>query len=245
MPLKMKKETTNKTKFTSLLTSNSSPLTSVLIDPDCFDLRETESFLAKLPFHASSIFVGGSQVKKGATQKLVRQLKLYTQLPIVLFPGDYSQICSEADALLFLQLISGDNPEYLIKQQIKAVPYLKNTTLEIIPVGYILIDGGKTTSVEKTSQTKALNPNDLELILHTALASQYLGHQCVYLEAGSGAKLPVSEKIITTLANHLDIPIIVGGGIKNSKAMQQAFHAGAKMLVIGNALEKKEFFIRP
>jgi len=238
MPLKMKDETINKINFKALLKSNAQQLKSVLIDPDEFDLSTAETFLNQLPFGADCIFVGGSSVKKGATQKLVGQLKLFTKLPIVLFPGDYSQISKEADALLFLQLVSGENPEYLIRQQIKAVPYLQNSNLEIIPVGYILIDGGKNTSVELVSNTKAIPQNEINRILNTALASEYLGHQCVYLEAGSGAKIPVSQEIISTLAKHLSIPIIVGGGIKDDTTMNQAFKAGAKLVVVGNALER-------
>ena len=241
MPPKMKDETINKISFKALLKSNAQQLKSVLIDPDEFDLSTTEAFLNRLPFEADCIFVGGSSVEKGATQNLVNQLKLFTKLPVVLFPGDYSQISKEADALLFLQLVSGENPEYLIRQQIKAVPHLKNTNLEIIPTGYILIDGGKNTSVERVSHTKAIPQNEIDRILNTALASEYLGHQCVYLEAGSGAKKPVSEEIISKLAKHLSIPIIVGGGIKDTSNMHQAFKAGARIVVVGNALEKKFF----
>ncbi|HBK70338.1 MAG TPA: geranylgeranylglyceryl/heptaprenylglyceryl phosphate synthase, partial [Flavobacteriaceae bacterium] len=145
-------------------------LLAVLLDPDKVKLDEVESLIQKIKNKADFIFVGGSTVTNGDTQKLVEQLKIFTTIPIVLFPGDTSQITDVADAILFLSLISGDNPEYLIKQQLKSVIALQKTALEIIPTGYILIDGGVETAVQRVSGTKPILQDNVELIRQTAIA---------------------------------------------------------------------------
>jgi len=168
---------------------------------------------------------------------VVKQLKSFTRLPIILFPGDVNQLTDSADGLLFLSLLSGQNPEYLINQQVKSISKLKNSTLEIIPTGYILIDGGKTTSVLEISQTKAIPQSQISTVVHTALAGQFSGKLLIYLEAGSGAKTPVSAEIISEVKKAITIPLIVGGGIKNDFQKQSAYEAGADMVVMGNSFE--------
>lgn len=210
---------------------------AVLIDPDKFE-ENPVSFLKRLPSATQFLLVGGSQVAEGKTQQLVKSLKAFTPLPIILFPGHYSQLTPEADAVLFLSLLSGSNPEYLINQQIKAVDVLKNTKLEIIPTAYILIDGGCETSVSKTSNTQPISPQNTKLIVDTALAGQYMGKQLIYLEAGSGAKNSVPKHVILAVKEAVKIPIFVGGGIRHRHQLNEAFAAGANVVVMGTAFEK-------
>ncbi|WP_019039467.1 geranylgeranylglyceryl/heptaprenylglyceryl phosphate synthase [Psychroflexus tropicus] len=217
---------------------NQDKLLSVLIDPDKFETTITMNFLENLPYSTRFLFVGGSKVNDGKTDVVVRELKKRTHLPIVLFPGDVNQITDEADCLLFLSLLSGRNPEYLIDQQVKSITKLQFSPLEIIPTGYILIDGGSVTSVLEISQTKAIPQHELSKIIHTALAGQFSGKQLIYLEAGSGAKHPVSPEIISAVKDSISVPLIVGGGIKTEHQRESAFKAGADMVVMGNAFER-------
>lgn len=214
-------------------------LLAVLIDPDKVILEELPGFINSVNTSViTHIFVGGSTVAEGDAQLVVNTIKKYTSLPIVLFPGDESQISEEADGILFLSLLSGRNTEYLIDQHIRAVPKLINSNLEIIPTSYILIDGGKETSTQKVSNTTPLNKDNRELIVNTALAGQFMGHQLTYLEAGSGAKIPVDPDTIEEVCNKTSIPLLVGGGIANISQMEKAYSAGATMVVIGTAFEK-------
>ena len=211
---------------------------AILIDPDKFNISETDSFLKKIPKETTHLFVGGSTVANGETEQTVMALKAETKLPIFLFPGDFSQITDTADALLFLSLLSGRNPEYLIGQQVKSISKLKNSTLEIISTGYILIDGGNNSAVSKVTNTEPLSQENIENIVHTALAGQFMGAKLIYLEAGSGAKFPVKPEIISEVKKTLKIPLIVGGGIKTEIQKEDAYSAGADMIVMGTAFEK-------
>lgn len=213
-------------------------LLAILLDPEKFDIDHTAAFLRKLPKEASHIFVGGSTVPEGSTHALVKQLKLFTAKPIILFPGDISQITPEADGLLFLSLLSGDNPEYLIGQQVKSVPKIYGTSLEVIPTGYILIDGEQQSAVERVTHTSPILQQEVQKIVHTAKAGEYMGKKIIYLEAGSGAKTPVSKTIISEVKKQLSIPLIVGGGIRTSEALQDAYDAGADLVVMGTAFEE-------
>lgn len=216
-------------------------LLAILIDPDKFDEKNASQFIQKLPKNVTHIFVGGSTVEEGRTCEVVKAIKNLCGLPIILFPGDHSQISSHADALLFLSLISGRNPEFLIEQQVRSVEKIRNTNLEIIPTGYILIDGGRETSVQKVSNTIPLAQNDIQQIVNTALAGQYSGKKLIYLEAGSGARFPVSSEIIKAVKKVLKIPVIVGGGIRNTQQLQSAYESGADLVVIGTAFEDGTF----
>ncbi|MBT0606896.1 phosphoglycerol geranylgeranyltransferase [Aequorivita echinoideorum] len=213
---------------------------AILIDPDKFKISETNSFLKKIPKETTHIFVGGSTVANGETEATVKALKAETKFPIFLFPGDFSQITDSADALLFLSLLSGRNAEYLIGQQIKSVSKLKNTTLEIIPTGYILIDGGNYSAVSKVTNTEPLSQENVELIVHTALAGQFMGSKLIYLEAGSGAKFPIKPEIISIVKKEINIPLIVGGGIKTEIQKEEAYNSGADIVVMGTAFEKAQ-----
>lgn len=218
-------------------------LLAVLIDPEKIKIDAIHGFIKLVNASiATHIFVGGSTDVDHQIEEVVAEIKKYTILPVILFPGEYSQITAKADGILFLSLISGKNPEYLIEQQVSSVPYLKDTDLEIIPTGYLLIDGGVETSVQRVSNTIPLLQDKPERILNTALAGQYMGKKLIYLEAGSGAKTPVRTAIIQTVSNDLQIPLIVGGGIRSKVQLDLTYNAGADMVVIGTAFENDTTF---
>lgn len=214
-------------------------LLSILIDPDKFCETGAEAFFKKIPEEATHIMVGGSTVAISLTEKTVKAIKNFCDLPIILFPGDRHQITETADALLFLSLISGRNPEYLIGEQVRSVGRLKNSSLEIIPTGYILIDGGRESAVQSVSKTRPISQSEIETIINTALAGEYLGKKLIYLETGSGAKIPVSEEIIYKVKKAISIPLIVGGGIRSIAQQRKFYEAGADMLVMGTVFEEK------
>lgn len=216
---------------------------AILIDPDKMIVEKASGFIEKVNKSiATHVFVGGSTVDDHTTEILVAQIKKHTHLPIVLFPGDVSQITNHADALLFLSLISGDNPDYLIGKHIKAVSKLRDSSLEVIPTGYILIENGKQTSVEKVTQTKPLSRENAQIIVDTAKAGALLGMKLIYLEAGSGALEPVPNEIISFVKQELNIPLIVGGGIRSKQQLNEAYYSGADLVVIGTAFENDEAF---
>ena len=217
-------------------------LLAILIDPDKSFIDDIPSISTRIDkLNADFIFVGGSEVRNGLTDSFIKNLKTHTPLPIVLFPGDYSQLTNRADGLLFLSLLSGRNPEYLIEQQIKSVPFLKNADLEIIPTGYILLDGGTQSSVLKISKTTPIAQENIELVVDTAVAGMYKGKKLIYLEAGSGATTPVNLNIISKVKAHISIPLIVGGGICSNEQLQHAYDHGADIVVIGTAFENNTF----
>ena len=218
-------------------------LVAVLIDPEKMDLKNITRFLKKVHNSiATHIFVGGSTDINNETENLVLTVKKETNLPVVLFPGDISQITNKADGILFLSLLSGRNPKYLIDQQIEAAPILKKTNLEIIPTGYILIDGKKETATQKVSNTKPISQENTTLILDTSLAGEFSGKKLIYLEAGSGATEVVSDIIIKQVSKIISVPLIIGGGIRSKKQLEKAFTAGADLVVIGTAFENDESF---
>lgn len=213
---------------------------AILIDPEKFNPDSAAGFLQKIPPQTTHLFVGGSTVFNNETDRVVQSLKEKSALPVFLFPGDHSQIAGRADALLFLSLLSGSNPEYLIGQQLKSVSKIKNTSLEVIPTAYILIDGGTESAVARVTQTQPIPQTEIRKITHTALAGQYMGSALVYLEAGSGAKNPVSSEIIKSVKKAVHLPVIVGGGIKNEVQRMNAYRAGADMVVMGTAFENQK-----
>lgn len=218
-------------------------LLAILLDPDKIDLNSLSLLVEKInQSPATHIFVGGSSVESNIIDELILLLKEKTDLPIVLFPGNPSQISDKADAILFLTLLSGRNPDYLIEHQVNAVPILKKTHLEVISTGYILIESGKQTAVERVSQTSPLNRDNSDYALQTAQAGEYIGNKLIYLEAGSGAQQAVPTIMIEKIAQNLQIPIIVGGGIRSKQGIDDAFSAGADLVVIGTAFENNIHF---
>ena len=224
---------------------------ALLLDPEKADL-------AALPItsevHPDYIFVGGST--GGDTTPFVRALKekfsiLHSQfsIPIVLFPGSAAQFTPEADAILYLSLLSGNNPEYLVGQHIKSAQAIHHSSVEVIPTGYVLIDGGVETSTMRVTNTKPLSPTDIDTIVSTCIAAELMGKKAIYLEAGSGAKTPVSPEIIRSVRANTSVTLIVGGGIRTPEAMNAAYAAGADIVVIGNHFESHPEsladFVRP
>lgn len=218
-------------------------LLAVLIDPEKMKPEGLSSFLELVNSSiATHIFVGGSTVPEEITEVLVLEIKKHTQLPILLFPGDVTQITDKADALLFLSLISGRNPDYLIGKHVESISKLRDSSLEIIPTGYILIENGKETSVQKVTGTKPMSRDHVQQIADTAKAGELLGMKLIYLEAGSGALHPISCEIISKVKQDLNIPLIVGGGIRSKEQLETAYQSGADLVVIGTAFETDDSF---
>jgi putative glycerol-1-phosphate prenyltransferase len=216
----------------------SKKLLAILLDPDKIVWDKINDLMDKInQSPATHIFVGGSLVLNDRIDDLILKIKQNCSLPILLFPGNPSQISGLADGILFLSLISGRNPDYLIEHQVNAVPLLKKTNLEIISTGYMLIDGGNETAVAKVSQTKPLDAKNSDYIVQTAQAGELLGNKMIYLEAGSGALNPIASEIIEKVSKNIQIPLIVGGGISDQATIQKAFDSGADMVVIGTAFE--------
>ncbi len=214
---------------------------ALLLDPEKADLSRL-SFTQEI--HPDYIFVGGST--GGDTTAFVRALrkkliansqKPTAKIPIILFPGNAAQFTPEADAILFLSLLSGRNPEYLVEQQIKSARAIKKSQIRSISTAYILIDGGVETSTMRVTNTRPLDPTDLTTIEDTVMAAELMGKEAVYLEAGSGAKTPVSTEIIAAVRAATSMTLIVGGGIRTPEAMNAAYNAGADIVVIGNHFE--------
>ena len=213
-------------------------LLAILLDPDKIKIEKVDLLISKInKSQATHIFIGGSEVKTNILDDLIILIKQKCDLPIVLFPGNPSQISENADAILFLSLISGRNPDFLIEHQVNAVPFLSKSNLEVISTGYILIESGIETAVERVSKTKPMDRTNLALAAQTALAGEYLGHKLIYLEAGSGAKLAVSEAMIYKVAASISIPLIVGGGIRSKQQIECAYKSGADLVVVGTAFE--------
>jgi phosphoglycerol geranylgeranyltransferase len=213
---------------------------AVLVDPDKVEdpARLTQLINLASENCVDYFFVGGSLVTTSNLAQIVAQIKDHVKIPVVLFPGNSIQIEPTADALLFLSLISGRNPELLIGQHVVAAPIIRNTKLEVIPTGYMLINSGRITSAAYISNTMPIPDDKYSLAAATAMAGEMLGLQAMYMDAGSGAEKEVSAKMIASVRKAIQIPLIVGGGINTSQKALRALEAGADMIVIGNALEK-------
>lgn len=221
----------------------SKKLLAILIDPDKVVMNSISYLTKKIELSpATHIFVGGSSFNGNHLDEIIIRLKSEINLPILLFPGNPSQISAEADGILFLMLLSGRNPDYLVEHQINAVPILEKTNLEIISTGYILIESGSETAVERISKTKPLPKTNAEYVAQTAKAGELIGNKILYLEAGSGALNVVPEEIIKEVSNRISVPLIVGGGIRSKKQIDAAYSAGADLVVIGTAFENDSNF---
>lgn len=212
----------------------------VLIDPDKFNPKLIHlAEKSKVAF----FLVGGSELKKNNISKVISEIKKTSDKPVLIFPGNEKQICKNADGLLLLSLISGRNPEFLIGKHVKAVAAIKKNKLQTFPVGYVLVNGERTSATQKVTNTKALQSSNVKLIIDTAVAGELLGLKAVYLEAGSGAKKQVNSKIIKAVKNNISIPLFVGGGIDSPTKAKQAIESGADFVVVGNALEKNLYLL--
>ncbi|KAF5049909.1 Geranylgeranylglyceryl phosphate synthase [anaerobic digester metagenome] len=209
----------------------------LLIDPDKFDEEKTSLFFSHHSGLMDMIFVGGSLLSANRTSFVIAALKKLTQIPVVLFPGNSMQLSANADAILFLSLISGRNAEYLIGQHVQAAPLIYNSELEVIPTSYMLIDGGNRTSVQYISQSMPIPADKTDIAVATALAGKFLGHKLIYLEAGSGALNAVPADIVKAVSSKTNLPVVVGGGIRDEETAMDLFSAGANSIVIGSLFE--------
>jgi len=218
---------------------------AMLLDPDKFIAPGNNNNLdTAIDAGIDYFFIGGSLIANPNLDTFLESVRERCDIPLVLFPGSFFQLSYRADALLFLSLISGRNPELLIGQHVIAAPFLKLSPLEIISTGYMLVDGGVNTSVQYMSNTAPIPHNKNDIAVSTALAGEMLGLRALYLEAGSGARNPVSESMISDVSRAVSIPIIVGGGIRSANGVAAAYRAGADLVVVGNALEKDPGLIR-
>src|SRR3984957_14429154 len=218
---------------------------ALLIDPDKVDPAGTATII-KLAIEArvDYLFVGGSLVVSDHLDQVVQQIKDHCKIPIILFPGTPSQVSPFADALLYLSLISGRNPELLIGQHVVSAPAVRKRGLEIISTGYMVIDGGAPTTVSYISNALPIPADKNEIALCTAMAGEMLGMKLIYMDAGSGARHPIREEMIACVASNIDIPLFVGNDIRHPEKAYLNCKAGADVIVVGNAIEKDAMLIK-
>jgi phosphoglycerol geranylgeranyltransferase len=210
----------------------------VLLDPDKYSPQELGHQAETIGTYADLIFVGGSICVRHDFNEAVRCIKEASGVPVIIFPGDATQVSSHADALLFLSLVSGRNADLLIGEHVKAAPLIRRYDLEVIPVAYMLVESGNATSVQFMSQTLAIPRTKPEIAMAHALAGQYLGMKLAFLEAGSGADKHVPVEMIQAVSGYVSIPLIVGGGIRTPEAANRIARAGASFVVTGDVIEK-------
>jgi putative glycerol-1-phosphate prenyltransferase len=213
-----------------------------LIDPDKKNDLKIDTILSKInssPFDA--ILIGGSSIEDDLLEERIAYIKSKTTLPLISFPGSSNQISEQIDSMLYLNLISGRNPKYLIDEQVKGAKKIKKIGIETIPTAYILLDGGSTTSVSNISETSALSMDDKSNILSHALAGQFMGNRLIYFDCGSGSSNSITCELLDYIYQNINIPIIVGGGIKSYKEAYNFYKNGASFVVVGNALENDEY----
>ena len=218
---------------------------AVLIDPDKVNDNNLDELIQLA--HESKVdyfFVGGSLVVSDCLESCVKKIKSEIDIPVILFPGSPSQITNHADALLYLSLISGRNPELLIGQHVVSAPAVKKSGLEIMSTGYMVIDGGAPTTVSYISNASPLPSDKPEIAMCTAMAGEMLGMKLIYMDAGSGAKRAISENMIQKVASCISVPLIVGGGITDPEKAYLNCKAGADVIVVGNAIEKDASLIK-
>jgi len=212
---------------------------ALLIDPDKVDPTKTTSIVdLAVKARVDYLFVGGSLVISNHLDQLVQQIRGQCKIPIILFPGSPSQVSPHADALLYISLISGRNSELLIGQHVISAPAVRKSGLEIISTGYMVIDGGAPTTVSYISNALPIPADKNEIALCTAMAGEMLGMKLIYMDAGSGARRPISTEMIERVSAVIEIPLIVGGGIQNPEKVYLNAKAGADLIVVGNAIEK-------
>ena len=217
---------------------------AVLIDPDKLSTGEIARIVeASVKSSVDFLFVGGSLLTKNNLDPCLKQLKESCNIPVILFPGDIMQINPSADGILLLSLISGRNAEMLIGKHVVAAPYLKESKLEILPTGYMLIESGKTTTAQYISSTAPIPSDKNDIAICTAIAGEMLGLKLIYLDAGSGANAPVPVDMIQNVHNNISVPLVVGGGITTPEKAYEISKAGADLVVIGNAIENETSLI--
>lgn len=215
----------------------------LLLDPDRVPCDRMVAVAEAAGTHGvDAILAGGSMMTCGDFEDRMARIKRAASVPVILFPGNAHQITRHADGVLFLSLISGRNPNYLIEEQVRGAPLVKSYGLEAVPTGYILVESGAMTSVQYISGTAPIPRGKTDIAMAHALAARYLGMKLVYLEAGSGAVSPVPEEMITAVADYSELPIIVGGGIRHPQEALARVRAGASFVVVGTRLELEQDF---
>lgn len=218
---------------------------AVLIDPDKVNEAVLDELISlSVAAGVDYFLLGGSLVISQNLDNCVQHIKKHCSIPVILFPGSPSQISPRADALLYLSLISGRNPELLIGQHVVSAPFVRKSGLEIISTGYIVIDGGAPTTVSYISNATPVPWDKNDIAMCTAMAGEMLGMKLIYMDSGSGAKRAVTESMIETVARHISVPLIVGGGITEPEKAYRNCKAGADIIVVGNAIEKDASLIR-
>jgi putative glycerol-1-phosphate prenyltransferase len=218
---------------------------AVLIDPDNVNAAKIDELTniavsAKVDY----LLVGGSLVISNHLDEVVQRIRKNCSIPVILFPGTPSQVSRHADGLLYLSLISGRNPELLIGQHVISAPAIRNSGLEIVSTGYMVIDGGAPTTVSYISNAAPIPADKNEIALCTAMAGEMLGMKLIYMDAGSGARHPIREEMISAVATHIEIPLVIGGGIRDPEKAYRNCRAGANVIVVGNAIEKDATLIK-
>ena len=212
---------------------------AVLIDPDDVDEAQLIHLLnTSLENKVDYFLVGGSLVTSGSIGWVIDYIKSYCNVPVVIFPGNAIQVHSTADAILFLSLISGRNPDLLIGQHVVSAPLLKRSGIQVIPTGYILVNSGHPTSVTYMSHTQPIPRDKPSLAVSTAMAGEMLGLQLLYMDAGSGAENPITTKMIRQVKKNTSVPLVIGGGLNTPQKVRDALEAGADMVVLGNGVQK-------
>src|SRR5215212_9408039 len=218
---------------------------AVLIDPDKVNHSVLDQLMdLSLKAKVDYFLVGGSLVISNHLDEVVRHIKTNCPIPVILFPGSPAQVSKYADALLYLSLVSGRNAELLIGQHVVSAPFVRKSGLEIMPTGYMVIDGGAPTTVSYISNATPIPSDKNEIALCTAMAGEMLGMKLIYMDSGSGAKRPIPESMIEMVASHIEAPLIIGGGITAPEKAYLNCKAGADVIVIGNAIEKDSSLIK-
>lgn len=218
---------------------------AVLIDPDKVNVSLLDELIElSVSAKVDYFLVGGSLVISNHLDECVQHIKKSCTIPVILFPGSPSQVSKYADALLYLSLISGRNPELLIGQHVVSAPFVKQSGLEIMPTGYIVVDGGAPTTVSYISNASPVPADKNEIAMCTAMAGEMLGMKLIYMDAGSGAKRAISESMIKIVSDHIEVPLIIGGGILQPEKAYLNCKAGADVIVVGNAIEKNASLIK-
>ncbi len=210
-----------------------------LVDPEKAADASFNAILVELEdSNIDGILIGGSTLKNVDLDGIIKKIKAATQKPVIIFPGGHYQVSKEADAILFLSLLSGRNPQFLIEEQVKAAKLIRDYAIEAIPVAYLLIEPGNQTSVARVSNTTPLARDDADLIISHVLAGQYFGMKMCYMDGGSGAQQSVPGEIITRAKEETSLPLIIGGGIRDPETAAQKVKAGADFIVTGSIIER-------
>lgn len=213
----------------------------ILIDPDTRNNQDLKEFVREICDRGvDAILVGGSLIIDADFQRSLAIVKENSTVPIIIFPGSLQQISFDADAILYISLISGRNPNYLFGDHVIAAPYIKKLGIEPISTGYMLFESGRTTTAEFMSNTKPLPVNKPEIAMAHALAAQYMGMSTIYLEAGSGADHSIPDQVVKAVSSYVDIPVITGGGIRTPEDARSKIEAGATFIVTGNVLDDSQ-----